>query len=60
MSPERKGMRDFWKGKYFDNPYPVGTIQHGKYQYGQDRAYFQNLKQVKKREKAQSNARSQA
>ena len=41
-----QGKRAFYSGK-LDNPYKEGTSRHRDWQFGFDRAYFENLNGTK-------------
>lgn len=51
MRPFERGKRAFWKGD-ISNPYPDDSIEHREWQYGFDRAYFNNLENVRVMEAA--------
>jgi vacuolar-type H+-ATPase subunit C/Vma6 len=52
MKAYDQGYRDFKKGQ-IENPYKANTNRHRDWQFGFDRAYFENLKRVKSRERGE-------
>lgn len=54
LRPFEKGKRAFWNGQ-IGNPYPADSVEHREWQYGFDRAYFNNLQM---REAASGKTRS--
>jgi hypothetical protein len=51
MKPFDEGAKAFKRGNVV-NPYNVDTARHKDWQFGWDRAYFDNLKKVKEAEDA--------
>jgi len=49
MNIVEKGYRAFWKGNLI-NPYNTGTYRNKEWERGFNKAYFEQLKRVKKHE----------
>lgn len=46
MKPFEEGKRAFRTGKDLSNPYAENTVRHREWQYGFDRAYFDNVQRI--------------
>ena len=49
MSQVKEGMKAFRKANVF-NPHPINSQAHREWEFGYNKAYFQNLYRVKRRE----------
>lgn len=45
MRPDQEGYTDFYKGQ-ITNPYNLDTSRHRDWEFGFNRAYFENLEKV--------------
>jgi hypothetical protein len=50
MRPFDQGKKDFYKGK-LSNPYDKGSRNNRDWEYGFNKAYFENLKRVQEYER---------
>lgn len=57
MKNVRKGMSDFYKGQVV-NPHHKDTQDYREWQFGFDRAYFENLERQKNYEHQRSKAKA--